>query len=157
MWVAGASGTNTFRPRVMYRNVTALSNAFRVSGIFTVEGARAPRPARSYDPAASGATGFLNTALVHYQPNDAFEIAAGRDQLPSGINVPDLVPYIKARNRLGYYDSPTQVKAYWWGKRHHVSPFVYGPGGNESPGRRREGGGTLAEFDVLGNQRTVIG
>ena len=103
-----------FRPRVMYRNVTALSNALRVSGIFTVEGERAPRPARSYDPAARGATGFLNTALVHYQPNDAFEIAAGRDQLPSGINVPDLVPYIKSRNRLGYYDSPTQVKVYLW-------------------------------------------
>ena len=58
MWVAGASGANTFRPRVMYRNVTALSNAFRVSGIFTVEGARAPRPARSYDPAASGRNRF---------------------------------------------------------------------------------------------------
>ena len=157
LWAAGASGVNTFRPRLMYRNVTAITNAFRVSGVVTAEGAAARRPARSYDPAARDSAAFVNTALVHYQPHETLEIAAGRDQLPSGINVPDLVPYIKSRNRLGYYDSPTQVKAYWWGKRHHVSPFVYGPGGNEMPGEGESGGGTLAEFDLLANQRTVIG
>jgi hypothetical protein len=34
---------------------------------------------------------------------------------------------------------------------------VFGPGGNEVAGERERGGGTLAEFDVLGHQRTVVG
>lgn len=155
-WING-SRENTFRPRLMYRNVTDVSKVFRLSGIVTVEGASAPRPTRAYDPATKPSTVFVNTALVHYRPAETLEIAAGRDQLPSGVNVPDLSAFIKSRNRLGYYDSPTQLKAFWWGKRHQVTPFVYGPGGNEATGDREFGGGTLAEFEVLGNQRMVIG
>jgi hypothetical protein len=156
-WVENQSRPNGFRPRLMYRNVTQLSKAFRVSGMATLEGATALRPVRSYDPPTRDSTLFVNSALVHYRPIETLEFAAGRDQLPSGVNVPDLGTYIKSRNRLGYYDSPTQLKMYWWGKRHQVTPFVYGPAGNEVSGEREKGGGTLAEFDVLGNQRTVVG
>ncbi len=156
-WINNQSRPNGFRPRLMYRNVTHLSNAFRVSGMATLEGATALRPVRSYDPPTKDSTLFVNTALVHYRARPTLEFAAGRDQLPSGINVPDLGAYIKSRNRLGYYDSPTQVKMYWWGKRHQVTPFVYGPGGNERSGEYEKGGGALAEFDVLGNQHTVVG
>lgn len=155
-WV-DTKAPNAFRPRVLYRNVTELSKAFRVSGVVTFEGASALRPAKTYDPAASASTAFVNTALVHYRPRETLEFAVGRDQLPSGVNIPDLAPYIKSRNRLGYYDSPTQVKMYWWGKRHQVTPFVFGPGGNEASGEHETGGGTLAEFDVVGNQRAVVG
>jgi hypothetical protein len=155
-WVDTRS-PNVFRPRLMYRNVTELSKAFRLSGVVTFEGASALRPSRTYDPAASASTMFVNTALVHYRPRETMEFAAGRDQLPSGVNVPDLAAYFKSRNRLGYYDSPTQLKMYWWGKRHQVTPFVFGPGGNEASGERESGGGTLAEFDVIGNQRAVVG
>jgi hypothetical protein len=156
-WVDAQPRPNGFRPRLMYRNVTQLSKAFRVSGVATLEGANALRPVRSYDPPTRDATVFVNTALVHYRPRETLEFAAGRDQLPSGINVPDLGAYIKSRNRLGYYDAPTQLKMYWWGKRHQVTPFVYGPGGNEASGEHEKGAGTLAEFDVLGHQRTVVG
>jgi hypothetical protein len=156
-WVDNQARPNGFRPRLMYRNVTALSKAFRISGVATIEGASALRPARSYDPPSRASTVFVNTALVHYRPRDTIEFAAGRDQLPSGVNVPDLATFIKSRNRLGYYDAPTQLKMFWWGKRHQVTPFVYGPSGNEASGEHEKGGGTLAEFDVLGNQRTVVG
>jgi hypothetical protein len=156
-WVDNQRKPNGFRPRLMYRNVTQLSKSFRVSGTATLEGDSALRPVRSYDPPTHDATLFVNTALVHYRPRETLEFAAGRDQLPSGINVPDLGAYIKSRNRLGYYDAPTQLKMYWWGKRHQVTPFIYGPGGNEATGEHEKGAGTLAEFDVLGNQRTVIG
>jgi hypothetical protein len=155
-WVDTRS-PNVFRPRLLYRNVTEVGKGFRLSGVVTFEGANALRPARTYDPAASSSTMFVNTALVHYRPRETLEFAAGRDQLPSGVNVPDLGAYVKSRNRLGYYDSPTQLKMYWWGKRHQVTPFVFGPGGNEASGERESGGGTLAEFDVLGNQRAVVG
>jgi hypothetical protein len=148
---------NNFRPRLLYRNVTNLGAGFRLSGVATIEGASAPRPAKSYDPAARGSTLFVNSALVSYRPTKTLEFDAGRDQLPSGVNVPSLGAYIKSRNRLGYYDSPTQLKMAWWGKRHQVMPYVYAPGGNEAPGEHESGAGTLAEFDVLGNQRTVVG
>jgi hypothetical protein len=156
-WAPGAAVDNFFRPRLMYRNATALSKAFRISATITAETTDAPRPALSYDPAARSSSAFVNTALVHYRPRETLEFAAGRDQLPSGINVPDLVPYIKSRNRLGYYDAPTQLKMFWGGKRYHITPFVYGPGGNEPEGERESGAGSLAEFDVLGNQRTIAG
>ena len=155
-WV-DTKAPNVFRPRLMYRNVTELGKGFRVSGVVTFEGATALRPAKSYDPAASSSTAFVNTALVHYRPGKTLEFAAGRDQLPSGVNIPDLAAYIKSRNRLGYYDSPTQLKMYWWGKRHQITPFVFAPGGNEASGDHESGGGTLAEFDVIGNQRAVVG
>jgi len=148
---------NSFRPRILYRNVTSLGAGFRLSGVATVEGASAPRPPKSYDPAARGSTLFVNSALVSYRPAKTLEFDAGRDQLPTGVNVPSLGAYIRSRNRLGYYDAPTQLKMAWWGKRHQVMPYVYAPGGNEAPGEHESGGGALAEFDLLGNQRTVIG
>lgn len=156
-WANGQSGVNFFRPRLMYRNVTNLSGAFRVSATVTAEGADAPRPAVTYDPASRSSTLFVNTALVHYRPRESLEFAAGRDQLPSGVNVPDLAMFVRSRNRLGYYDAPTQLKMYWGGKRYHVMPFVYAPGGNEAPGEAESGAGSLAEFDVIGNQKTIAG
>jgi len=156
-WVDNSATPAVYRPRLMYRNVTELSSKVRLSGTATVEGATALRPARSYDPPAESSSLFVNTALVHYRAAKTLEFAAGRDQLPSGVNISDLGAYIKSRNRLGYYDSPTQLKMYWWGKRHQVTPFVYGPDGNEASGEHESGAGTVAEFDVLGNQRTVVG
>jgi hypothetical protein len=153
----GQAGTNFFRPRLMYRNATNLSNAFRVSAIVTAEGADAPRPALSYDPAARSSALFVNTALLHYRPRESLEFAVGRDQLPSGVNIPDLAVYVRSRNRLGYYDAPTQLKMYWGAKRYHVMPFVYTSGGNEPAGEAESGGGTLAEVDLLGNSRTIAG
>jgi hypothetical protein len=46
---------------------------------------------------------------------------------------------------------------FWNGPRWYVSPFVFGPGGHEVAGEGESGGGTLAEFDVLGGQKTVVG
>jgi hypothetical protein len=36
-------------------------------------------------------------------------------------------------------------------------PFVYGGAGNESRRERERGAGSLAEFDIAGNHRTVLG
>jgi hypothetical protein len=46
---------------------------------------------------------------------------------------------------------------HWSGKRHLVTPFVYGPSGNEAAGERESGAGTLAEVDLFGHQKTVVG
>src|SRR5262249_29674777 len=72
-------------------------------------------------------------------------------------NVPDLAAFIKSRDRLGYYDAPLQLKMFWAGQRYQIVPFVYGPAGNEPAGERESGGGALAEVDVLGRHKTVVG
>jgi len=149
--------TNVFRPRLMYRNATDLSHGFRISGTITADGELTPRPTLTYDPATRASTFFVNSALVSYRPVEGFEIAAGRDQLPSGVNVPDLSFYIKSRNRLGYYDAPAQVKMFWWGKHYQITPFAYTRAGNEVQGEAEHGAGTLAEVDISGHQRAIIG
>jgi hypothetical protein len=153
----GQSGGHVFRPRLLYRNATDLTHGWRGLLTVTADGERAPRPDVTYEPAAHAATLFVNTAMVQYRASTSLEVAAGRDQLPSGVNVPDLGLYIKSRHRFGYYDAPTQVKLFWSGARHQVSPFVFTAGGNEARGETESGGGTIAEFDVLGHHRTVVG
>ena len=44
-----------------------------------------------------------------------------------------------------------------WGDHYTINPYLFGPGGNERAGFHEKGGGMLAEADVLGNHRTVIG
>jgi hypothetical protein len=156
-WTAGRAPAATLRPRVMYRNVTELGGGFRVAATITAESSHAPRPPLSYDPSIEGRTTFVNTALVHYRRGESLEFAVGRDQLPSGVNLPDLATFIRSRNRLGFYDAPTQVKAFWSRKRYHLTPFAYVGGGNEPAGEGESGAGALAEVDVLGRGRTVVG
>ena len=150
------AGTQLFRNRFIYRNATELGGGWRITATVTGETASTLRPSLAYDPASSAAQIFVNTALVSYRSGH-FEFAAGRDQLPTGVNIADLSTFVRARNRLGYYDAPTQAKAFWWGQRYMVSAYGYGPGGNEQSGWHESGGGALAEFDVLGNHRTVAG
>jgi hypothetical protein len=156
-WAPNGTRTDVFRPRLMYRNVADIAGALRASATFTAETTHAPRPARAYDPPTQAATLSVNTALLHYRVNETIEIAAGKDQLPSGINIPDLAVFIKSRNRLGYYDAPAQLKMFWNSKRYHVTPFAFAPGGNERAGEAETGTGALAEVDVLGAGRTMAG
>jgi hypothetical protein len=156
-WTSDKADANLFRPRLMYRNVTELGAGFRVSGVVTAEGEHVLRPALLYDPPPTAAPLFVNTALLHYRFGSAAEIAVGRDQLPSGINIPDQGIALKARNRMGYYDAPTQVKMFLTGKRYQVAPFLFAPGGNEPDGEAEKGVGALAEIDLAGKGRTVIG
>jgi hypothetical protein len=154
---ADGSVQTRFWPRLMYRNVTDIGKGFRVSATVTGETERGPTTLLPYAPGPLGSTSaFVNTALLHYHAGQSLEFAGGKDQLPSGVNVPDLTLWIKARNRLGYYDAPAQVKMFWSLPRVHVTPFVYGPGGGQAAGARERGAGTLAEV-VLGEQRTVLG
>ena len=143
-------------PRFMYRNATELGNGFRVSATLTGETSSTLRPALSYAPPSESSSLFLNTALLQYRTGQV-EFAVGRDQLPTGINGPDLGLWLKSRNQLGYYDAPIQAKMFWTGPRVHLTPFVYAPSGNDKDGWGEKGVGTLAEFVLGSRQRTVLG
>lgn len=153
----GRPGSQLFRSRAMYRNATELGKGFRFTATITGENMNAPRPPLAYDSATNPATVFVNTALISYRASKGLEFSIGRDQLPTGINLPDLGLFVRSRNRQGYYDSPTQAKAFFWGKRYLVSPYFYGPGGNEQTGMHETGEGLLAEFDLFGRRKTVAG
>jgi hypothetical protein len=156
-WATDESTDASFRPRLQYRNFTELPRGFAAHVAITGETDSVPRPALAYDPSARSSPAVVNVALLRYRIAPHLELSAGRDQLPSGVNIPDLGMFIKARNRFGYYDAPTQVKMDWAGKRHRFAPFAYAPGGNEPMGERESGGGALAEFDPFGHQHAVVG
>jgi hypothetical protein len=153
----GRPGTQVFRARFLYRNATELGGGLRLTVTLTGENQNALRPALTYDPPGNSASLFVNTALLSYRPSKMLEVSVGRDQLPTGINIADLSMFIRSRNRLGYYDAPTQAKVFWFGHRYLVTPYAYGPGGNERTGQHESGGGVLAEYDLLGHGRTVAG
>ena len=153
----GGPTTGLFRSRFMYRNNTDFGKGFRVSVVVVGENSAAPRPGLAYDPPVKPTEVYVPTALLSYRPAKTLEFSVGRDQLPSGLNLPDLGMYIKARDQYGYYDAPTQAKAYWWGDHYTISPYVFAPGGHERAGFRESGGGMLAEVDVLKNHHTVLG
>ena len=146
-----------FRGRFMYRNATEFGRGVRFSATVAGENESAARPSLVYEPAVRPAQVYVTSALLSWRVRNNLEFSAGRDALPSGLNLPDLAIYVRSRNRLGYYDAPTQVKIFWWGKRYHVSPYFFAPGGNERSGFHETGAGALAELDVFGHGRTVMG
>jgi len=146
-----------FRGRFLYRNATEFGSGVRFSATVVGENESAARPSLAYEPAVRPTQVYVTSALLSWRVHNNLEFSAGRDALPNGVNLPDLAIYVRSRNRLGYYDAPTQVKMFWWGKRYHVSPYFFAPGGNERSGFHETGGGGLAEFDVLGHGRTVVG
>jgi len=156
-WPAHQPSNTSFQGRLQYRNYTQLPAGFAAHVTVTGESDSVPRPDVPYDPSARSSSPFVNIALLRYKLRPSLEFAAGRDQLPTGINVPDPRLFIKSRERAGYYDTPTQLKMYWAGTRHRVTPYIYGPGGNEADGEGESGGGALAEFDVLASHRAVVG
>jgi len=153
----GAPIIGALRNRFMYRNATEFGKGFRLTTIVVGETLAAARPNSAYDPATRPTQVYVPTALISYHASDKLEFAVGRDELPTGINLPDLGLYVRARNQYGYYDAPTQLKAFISGKRYMINPYVFGPGGNEKAGFHESGGGMLAEVDVLGHGKTVFG
>jgi hypothetical protein len=145
------------RARALYRNATELGKGLRLSASVGVENLSSPRQRLPYQAQIIPKTYYFTSALVSYRPTSHLEIEAGRDQLPTGINIPDLTSLIRSRNAVGFYDAPTQVKIFWWGKRYQVTPYAFGRGGPEPRGTEESGGGMRMEFDVLGKGTTLFG
>src|SRR5207249_4941655 len=143
-------GTNQVRARFVYRNATELGRGFRLSAVINGENDSSKRAGVSYDPPIRPRQVYMTSALLSFRPAKTLEISGGRDQLPSGVNIPDLSFLVRSRNRMGYYDAPVQAKLFWWGKRYHVNPYAFAPSGTERSGEGESGGGSLAEFDVFG-------
>jgi hypothetical protein len=148
---------NVSRGRFFYRNVTTLGKGFRISGIVDGETNPIIRKAKPYDPVKQPGSVMVTSLMLQYRPKEGMEFGVGRDTLPQGLIIPDQTTYIKARNRLGYYDTPTQAKAFFWGKRYMISPFVFAPSYREPLAAREHGAGAMAEMDLGHDGKRIVG
>jgi hypothetical protein len=100
------------RGRFFYCNVTTLGKGFRIAATVDGESDTTTRKTSAYDPSLRPGLVLVSTALLHYRPKEGLEFAVGRDALPQVLIIPDQTADIKARNRFGYYDVPTQRKLF---------------------------------------------
>lgn len=145
------------RARGVFRNATELGRGFRLSLVVAGETSSSPRPRLAYQPQIFAKHFSVPSALLSWRAARRLEFAVGRDQLPVGINIADITSLVRSRNGIGFYDAPTQAKVYWWGKRYMITPYVFGRGGPEPPGKAEYGGGGRAELDLSGKGKTLIG
>jgi hypothetical protein len=145
------------KARAAFRNATELGKGFRVSLMIAGETSSTPRPRLAYQAQILPKHYSVMQALLSYRVKNGLEFAVGRDQLPVGINIPDLTAMVRVRNGVGFYDAPAQAKMYWWGRRYAITPYVFGRGGPEPPGQADYGFGGRAEFDLLGKGTTLVG
>jgi hypothetical protein len=112
-------------------------------------------------PTSSTQTGgsaqmIVPKAIWEYRPKDGVELAVGREELPTGLGLPDPQAYMRKGTDPGNTVYPTQVKAFIYTHRLQLAPFVFGPGGDEDPRLRQYGVGTLAGVDVW-KHRAIVG
>lgn len=138
--------------RMQGRSSLLMSEHNRLSAAFGVETPVLSTAAT----AANRANLVVYKALYQYRPKDNFELAIGRDEMPSGIGLPDPLAFIRNGNDAGDTAYPTQVKAFWNTHRLQLTPYVFGPGGDEPAALRQHGGGMVAGVDVW-KHRAIVG
>lgn len=153
----GGAIRGTPRARFYSRNVLQLRRGFRLTMTGMGENEVSPRTNFPYDRNVVPDRAYLGATMLQYRPREGVELAVGIDQLPMGIYTGDLTTYVKARNRFGLYDTPAQAKLFLWGKRWQVTPYAYAPWSLATNAARESGGGVLAEYDLFGKGRTIVG
>jgi hypothetical protein len=106
--------------------------------------------------AAGAATFTVPKAVWAYRPKEGLELDLGREEFPTGLGLPDPQAYMRKSTDPGTTVYPTQVKAFWWNRRFQLTPYAFGPGGDEDPRLRQWGAGALAGVDVW-KQRAIVG
>jgi hypothetical protein len=140
--------------RLQLRSSVRVSEKNRMSYAFGLES-----PTLTPSTAAGtslAARGVVSKALWEYRAKDGLEFAVGRDEMPSGIGLPDPQAFIRKGNDPGNTAYPTQVKMFWWNRHVQLTPYAFAPGGDESPDVRQYGAGMLGGVDVW-KQRAILG
>jgi hypothetical protein len=143
--------TTTFR--LQGRSSLLMSEHNRLSAAFGLE---TPVLTTAGMSASTAGNLVVYKALYEYRPKENFEIAMGRDEMPSGIGLPDPLAFIRSGNDAGDTAYPTQVKAFWYTHRLQLTPYAFGPGGDEPAALRQHGGGMVAGVDVW-KHRAIVG
>jgi hypothetical protein len=107
-------------------------------------------------PAAGSASVLVPKAIWEYRPKNGLSLTMGRDELPTGLGLPDPQAYMRRSTDLGVAVYPTQIKVCWWNDRFQITPYAFGPGGGEDPRLRQWGAGGLAGVDVW-KHKAIVG
>ena len=152
---AMASHTSTVSStfQVQLRNSLRLNDRHRLTYTLGLSGATLPA---STTATGGSAEVIVPRAIWEYRPKHGIELSAGREELPTGVGLPDPQAYMRKSTDPGTTVYPTQVKAFVYTHRLQLTPFVFGPGGDEDPRLQQWGVGTLAGVDVW-KQRAVVG
>ena len=94
-------------------------------------------------------------ATWDFRPRSGLEFSVGKDALPTPIGLPDQTAYIRDIVDPGASVAPTQLKLFVWTNRFSVTPYVYGPGGEEAILNRAKGAGLVSGVNI--GSRTVVG
>ena len=152
-----ADGTRTTAStfRLMLRGALNLHERHRLNYSVGLES-----PTLSSSNRAIGTSTAANVvvpkALWEYQATEGLQLAVGRDEMPSGIGLPDPLTFMRRGSDPGNTAYPTQVKAFWHNERLEITPYVFGPGGDEEIEAQQYGAGVVAGVDVW-KQRAVLG
>jgi len=76
--------------------------------------------------------------------------------MPSGIGLPDPLAFIRKSNDAGDTAYPTQLKAFWYTHRLQLTPYVFGPGGDEPTSLQQHGEGIVGGVDIW-KQHAIVG
>jgi hypothetical protein len=98
----------------------------------------------------------LSKAVFEYQPKDGVHLMVGRDTLPNGLGLPDPQSFSRQQSDPLGTGYPTQIKAFLTKNRFEVTPYVFGPGFDETRDQRQYGAGIVAGVDVW-KQHAVVG
>lgn len=97
----------------------------------------------------------LRRVIAAYRFNDSNEISVGRDFLNVGLNIDDHTALIRTKNRRGVLDYNTVARWDHWNDEGSLSPFIYGPSGEES--NRNAEWGVGARFERYFRNKYSLG
>jgi hypothetical protein len=146
-------GSSTFR--FMLRSALKTSERTRLSYVAGLESPMLTNVASSTSTNRAASV-VVAKAMFEYRPTNGVEIAIGRDVLPDGVGLPDPQTFRRRQTDSLGTAYPTQVKAFLWNDRLQVTPYVFGPGGDEDRSLRQYGGGLVAGVDMF-KHRAVVG
>jgi hypothetical protein len=145
--------SSTFR--FMLRSALKTSERTRLSYVAGLESPMLTN-APSSTTSNRAANVVVSKATFEYRPTNGVEIAFGRDVLPDGLGLPDAQTFRRRQTDVLGTAYPTQVKAFLWNDHLQVTPYAFGPGGDEERSVRQHGGGILAGIDMF-KHRAVVG
>ena len=150
-----STSVNSSNFRAQLRSSMKVTERNRVSSVLTLESPTLA-PGGSGFADGTAARAVLAKALWEYRPKQGVELAIGRDEMPSGIGLPDPLAFIRSGSDPDDTRYPTQIKAFLWNERFQVTPYIFGPGGDEPNRIRQYGGGVIGGVDIW-KRRAVVG
>jgi hypothetical protein len=153
--LSGPAQPSTASPyELMFRSSVEVTEHNRVS--YTLELTGSPFTG-GVQSTATATSLVVPLALWEYRPKEGFDLAVGRDQMPSGIGLPSTQSFMQQGTDPGSGAYPTQVKLFWWNRRFQLTPYAFGPGNSAVDARDREWGeGMLGGIDVW-RQNAILG